>query len=262
MLTDQQIQQAADSLWQAEQTREWAEPLSIRFPEADVADAYGVSLAVRDLKLAAGRTVKGHKIGLTSKAMRDMFSATEPDYGFIFDNWFELEGASVQRNAMNRPLVEVELAFVMGKDLKGPSINAADVIRATDFILPALEIVDSRYKGRGNNMLVDSISDAATCGFVVLGGNPVKLTDVDVRRLSASLSINGQIMESGSASAVMGNPINAVVWLANKLHEFGVAMQPGDVILSGSFVKAIPFDAGDTILALYDQLGEITLRVT
>ena len=262
MLTDQQIQQAADSLWQAEQTREWAEPLSIRFPEADVADAYRVSLAVRDLKLAAGRTVKGHKIGLTSKAMRDMFSATEPDYGFIFDNWFELEGASVQRNAMNRPLVEVELAFVMGKDLKGPSINAADVIRATDFILPALEIVDSRYKGRGNNMLVDSISDAATCGFVVLGGNPVKLTDVDVRRLSASLSINGQIMESGSASAVMGNPINAVVWLANKLHEFGVAMQPGDVILSGSFVKAIPFDAGDTILALYDQLGEITLRVT
>lgn len=261
MLTDEQIQQAADSLWHAEQTREWAEPLSIRFPGAEVSDAYRVGLAVRDLKVAAGRTVKGHKIGLTSKAMRDMFSATEPDYGFIFDNWFELEGSSVQRSAMNRPLVEVELAFVMGQELKGPSINAADVIRATDFVLPALEIVDGRYKGRGNNMLVDSVSDAATCGFVVLGGNPVKLTDVDVRRLSASLSINGQIMESGSASAVMGNPINAVVWLANKLHEFGVAMQPGDVILSGSFVKAIPFEAGDTILALYDQLGEVTLRV-
>ena len=105
----------------------------------------------------------------------------------------------------------------MGKELKGPSINAADVIRATDFVLPALEIVDFRYKGRGNNLLVDSISDAATCGFVVLGRNPVKLTDVDVRRLSASLSINGQVMESGTASAVMGNPINAVVWLANKL---------------------------------------------
>jgi 2-keto-4-pentenoate hydratase len=94
----------------------------------------------------------------------------------------------------------------------------------------------------------------------VLGGNPVKLTDVDVRRLSGSLSINGQVMESGTASAVMGNPINAVVWLANKLHEFGVSMQPGDVILSGSFVKAIPFGAGDTIVALYDQLGEVTLQ--
>jgi len=261
MLTDRQIQQAAENLWQAEQTSEWAQPLSVLFPEADVGDAYRVSLAVRDLKLANGRTVKGHKIGLTSKAMRDLTGATEPDYGFIFDNWFALEGATVQRSAMNRPLVEVELAFVMGRELKGPSINAADVIRATDFVLPALEIVDSRYKGRGNNLLVDSISDAATCGFVVLGGNPVKLTDVDVRRLSASLSINGQVMESGAASAVMGNPINAVVWLANKLHEFDVAMQPGDVILSGSFVKAIPFGAGDTILALYDQLGEVTLRV-
>jgi 2-keto-4-pentenoate hydratase len=260
MLTDQQVRQAADNLWRAEQTSEWAQPLSILFPEADVGDAYRVSLAVRDLKLANGRSVKGHKIGLTSKAMRDLTGATEPDYGFIFDNWFVLEGATVPRSAMNRPLVEVELAFVMGRELKGPSINAADLIRATDFVLPALEIVDSRYKGRGNNLLVDSISDAATCGSVVLGGNPVKLTDVDVRRLSASLSINGQVMESGVASAVMGNPINAVVWLANKLHEFGVAMQPGDVILSGSFVKAIPFGAGDTIIALYDQLGEVTLR--
>jgi 2-keto-4-pentenoate hydratase len=261
MLSNDEIKEAAHALWRAEQTRDWTEPVSNRYPNADVADAYRIGLAVRDLKVSAGRSVKGHKIGLTSKAMRSLTGATEPDYGFIFDNWFELEGSSVERSAMNRPLVEVELAFVMGQELKGPSINAADVIRATDFILPALEIVDGRYKGRGNNMLVDSVSDAATCGFVVLGGNPVKLTDVDVRRLSASLSINGQIMESGSASAVMGNPINAVVWLANKLHEFGVAMQPGDVILSGSFVKAIPFDAGDTILALYDQLGEVTLRV-
>jgi 2-keto-4-pentenoate hydratase len=261
MLTEQQILQAADNLWRAEQTREWTQPLSTRFPDADVADAYRVGLAVRDIKLANGRKVKGHKIGLTSKAMRDLTGATEPDYGFIFDNWFALEGQAVERSAMNRPLVEVELAFVMAKELSGPHVNAADVIRATDFVLPALEIVDSRYNGRGNNLLVDSISDAASCGFVVLGGNPVQLANVDVRRLSASLSINGQVMESGVASAVMGNPVNAVVWLANKLHDFGVAMQPGDVILSGSFVKAIPFGAGDTLIALYDQLGEVTLRV-
>lgn len=261
MLTDQQIKEAAKNLFEAECSRGWIEPLSNLHPAADVDDAYRVSLAVRDLKLANGRTVKGHKIGLTSRPMRELTKATEPDYGFIFDNWFVLEGETVKRDTMNRPLVEVELAFVMGKKLKGPSVNAADVIRATDFILPALEIVDSRYKGRGANLLVDSISDAATCGFVVLGGNPVKLTDVDVRRLSASLSISGEVMESGTASAVMGNPINAVVWLANKLAEFDVAMEPGDVILSGSFVKAIPFKAGDTIIALYDQLGEITLKV-
>ena len=136
------------------------------------------------------------------------------------------------------------------------------MIHATDFVLPALEIVDSRYNARGKNMLVDSIADAAMCGFVVLGGRPLDLRDVDVRRMSATLAINGDIMETGSAGAVMGNPLNAVVWLANKLHEFGVMIEPGDVILSGSFVKAIPFNAGDSIVALFDELGEVTLRIT
>ena len=262
MLSNDDVKKAADALWRAEQTRDWTDPVSNRFPNADVADAYRIGLAVRDLKLAAGRSVKGHKIGLTSKAMRSLTGATEPDYGFIFDNWFALEGSAVSRATMNRPLVEVELAFVMGDELEGPSVNVADVIRATDFVLPALEIVDSRYNGRGKNTLVDSIADAAMCGFVVLGGRPMDLLDVDLRRLSASLAINGDIMETGSAAAVMGNPLNAVVWLANKLHEFGVSMQPGDVILSGSFVKAIPFDAGDSIAAQFDELGEVTLRVT
>jgi 2-oxo-hept-3-ene-1,7-dioate hydratase len=262
LLTTFEIKQAAAALWRAEQTRDWTEPVSSRYPNADVADAYRISVAVRDLKLAAGRSVKGHKIGLTSKAMRSMTGATEPDYGFIFDNWFVLEGSAVSRATMNRPLVEVELAFVMGDELSGPSINVADVIAATDFVLPALEIVDSRYNARGKNMLVDSIADAAMCGFVVLGGRPLDLRDMDVRRESASLSINGDIMETGSAGAVMGNPLNAVVWLVNKLHEFGVMIEPGDVILSGSFVKAIPFNAGDSIVALFDKLGEVTLRVT
>jgi 2-oxo-hept-3-ene-1,7-dioate hydratase len=262
MLSNDEIKKAAESLWRAEQTRDWTDPISNRFPNADVADAYRIGLAVRDLKLAAGRKVKGHKIGLTSKAMRSMTGATEPDYGFIYDNWFALEGSAVSRKAMNRPLVEVELVFVMRDRLEGPSVNVADVIRAIDFVLPALEIVDSRYNGRGKNTLVDSIADAAMCGFVVLGGRPMDLRDVDLRRLSAALSINGDIMETGSASAVMGNPLNAVVWLANKLNEFNVSMQPGDVILSGSFVKAIPFDKGDSIGALFDQLGEVTLRVT
>ncbi len=262
MLSTFEIKQAATALWRAEQTREWTEPISTRYPNAEVADAYRIGLAVRDLKVAAGRSVKGHKIGLTSKAMRSMTGATEPDYGFIFDNWFVLEGSAVSRATMNRPLVEVELAFVMGDELNGPSINVADVIHATDFVLPALEIVDSRYNGRGKNVLVDSIADSAWCGFVVLGGRPLQLFDIDVRRVSASLAINGDIMETGSAGGVMGNPLNAVVWLANKLHEFGVGIEPGDVILSGSFVKAIPFNAGDSIVALFDGLGEVTLRVT
>ena len=260
-MTAEQHRAAAEALVDAERTCRWTEPVSNVHEGATVEDAYRIGLEVRDLKLAAGRTVKGHKIGFTSKAMRSLVGATEPDYGFLFDDWFVPEGSVVPRGRMNRPLVEQEIAFVMGARLQGPSVNAADVIRATDFVLPALEIVDSRYNGRGKTLLVDSISDAASCGFVVLGGNPARLTDIDVRRVSGSLSINGDIMETGTAQAVMGNPVNAVAWLANKLAEFDVAMEPGDVILSGSFIKAVPFDAGDSVLALFDQLGEVSLMV-
>ncbi len=260
-LSTDEHREAAQSIFDAEQTGNWTEPVSNRWEHADVEDAYRIGLEVRDLKLAAGRTVKGHKIGFTSKAMRSLVGATEPDYGFLYDDWFVAESSVVPRNRMNRPLVEQELAFVIGTRLTGPSVNAADVIRATDFVLPALEIVDTRFSSRGKTLLVDSISDAASCGFVVLGGNPARLTDIDIRRVSGSLSINGDIMETGTAAAVMGNPINAVAWLANKLAEFDVAMEPGDVILSGSFIKAVPFDAGDAVLALFDQLGEVSLMV-
>lgn len=153
------IQKIAEDIWHAEQTGEWTEAPSNRFPGITVDDGYAIGTAVRDLKIAAGRSVKGHKIGLTSKAMRDMTGATEPDYGYIYDDWFVLEGEAIQRSRLNHPMIEVELAFVMKEELKGPSVNVADVIRATDFVLPALEIVDSRYKDHGPNMLVDSIAD-------------------------------------------------------------------------------------------------------
>jgi 2-oxo-hept-3-ene-1,7-dioate hydratase len=258
MLSNEQVAEAAAALHRAELDNEPITPISETYPDAGVEDAYRISTAVTELKLKSGRTVKGHKIGLTSKAMRSLTGATEPDYGTMFDDWFLLEGGKVPRSRMNRPLVEVELAFVLREPLVGPSVNAADVIRATDFVLPAIEIVDTRQKGRGPTPLVDSIADAAACGFVILGGRPVRLTEIDIRRVGASLSINGSVEESGVASAVMGNPINSVAWLANKLHEYGVTAEAGHVILSGSFIKAIPFNPGDTVVALFDVLGEIT----
>jgi len=258
MLTDDQVMAAAAALFQAEADNEPITPISEQYPDADVADAYRISTAVTELKLEAGRIVKGHKIGLTSKAMRSLTGATEPDYGTMFDDWFLLEGSTVPRSTMNRPLVEVELAFVLRDALTGPGVNAADVIRATDFVLPCIEIVDTRQKGRGPTPLVDSIADAAACGRVILGGRPARLADLDVRRVGATLSINGSVEESGVAGAVMGNPINAVAWLANKLHEYGVRAEAGHVILSGSFIKAIPFQVGDTVVALFDPLGEVT----
>jgi 2-keto-4-pentenoate hydratase len=257
MLTDEQVAEAASALYQAELDNEPTAAMSETYPDADVEDAYRISIAVTELKVKAGRIVKGHKIGLTSKAMRELTGASEPDYGTLFDDWFILEGGVVPRSQMNRPLVEAELAFVLREPLVGPGVNAVDVIRATDFVLPCLEVVDVRQKSRGPNPLVDSISDAAACGRVVLGGCPARLTDVDIRRIGATLSINGSVEQSGVASAVMGNPINAVAWLANKLHEFGVVPEAGHVILSGSFIKAIPFAPGDTVIALFDRLGEV-----
>jgi 2-oxo-hept-3-ene-1,7-dioate hydratase/2-keto-4-pentenoate hydratase len=259
-LSETDVATAAQALYQAELDNAPITPISETYPTADVADAYRISQAVTALKVAAGRVIKGHKIGLTSKAMRALTNATEPDYGTMFDNWFVLEGSIVQRSTMNRPLVEVELAFVLKEPLQGPAVGVADVIRATEFVLPAIEIVDTRQLGRGPNTLIDSISDAAACGLVVLGANPSRLEDIDVRNVGATLSINGDIEESGMARAVMGNPINAVAWLANKLHEFGVTPQAGHVILSGSFIKAIPFQVGDTVEALFNGLGEVSFR--
>lgn len=261
MLHDKEIVAAAERLWQAEESRHWTEPLTSVHANATVEDAYQIAMSVRKLKESASRIVKGHKIGLTSKAMQDMAGTTEPDYGFVYDDWFRMEGERLSRAAMNRPLVEVELAFVIGTDIRGPNTNVADVIRAVDFVLPCLEIVDSRYAGYGSNMLVDSISDSASCGLIVLGGNPCRLNDVDVRCMSASLALNGTIIETGSARAVMANPLNAVVWLANKLYEFGVTLRSGDVILSGSFVRAIPLNVGDMINAQFDQLGDVSISI-
>jgi 2-oxo-hept-3-ene-1,7-dioate hydratase/2-keto-4-pentenoate hydratase len=260
MLRDDQVAEAAAALHRAELEHRPIRPISETYPDADVEDAYRIASAVTQRKLMAGRTIKGHKIGLTSKAMRSLTNATEPDYGTMFDDWFVPEGSTVDRGVMNRPLVEVEVAFVLREQLVGPGVNAADVIRATDFVLPCIEIVDLRQEGRGPNLLVDSVADAAACGLVVLGGRPARLTDLDLRRVGASLSINGSVEESGVAAAVMGNPINAVAWLANMLHHYGVTPEAGHVILSGSFIKAIPFHAGDTVVALFDVLGEVTFH--
>ncbi len=261
-LTSEQHNAAAQALYEAEKSGVPIDgTISSIYPDADVEDAYTIAKGVIDRKVADGRTIKGHKVGLTSKAMRSIASATEPDYAQLTDDYFVPEGSVISPKRLNRALVEVEIAFVLKKDLSGPSINTAEVIQATDFILPCLEIVDQRQTGRGPTPLVDTIADAASCGFVVVGGNPRKLTELDVRRIGGVLYKNGEVEESGVGAAVMGNPINAIAWLGNKLHEFGVTLRAGQILLSGSFVKAIPFGAGDTLTAIFDQLGEVSLSV-
>jgi 2-keto-4-pentenoate hydratase len=261
MLTEKEHQAAANALHQAEVDRVLATPISSTYPTADIADAYQIAKLVTDAKIAAGRKVRGKKIGFTSKVMRDMVNATEPDYGNIFDDWFIDNGSAIPRSRLNRPLVEIELAFILARDLSGPHVNAVDVIQATDFVMPAFEIVDSRYKERGPNFLIDSVADAASCGLVILGGRPVRLTEVDISRVGASLSKNGVIEVTGTSAAVMGNPINAVAWLARKLDEFGDGISAGEAIISGSFVQMIQFDQGDTLTADFGELGILSFGV-
>lgn len=260
-MTDAQRREAAAALFEAERTREWMEPITLTHPDADIEDAYAIGGHVTEAKVAAGRVVKGHKVGLTSKAMRSTTGATEPDFGTIFDDWFLDEGSRVSMSTMNRPLAEIELVFVLGAPLGGPDVNAVDVINATRYVLPAVEVVDSRFSKRGAPGVVDSIADAASCGFVMVGGNPTLLTDVDVRAVAGTLYKNGEVEESGVAAAVMGNPVNSVAWLARKLHEFGVTMEPGHSVLSGSFIRAHPMEAGDSFVADFGSLGQISFGV-
>ncbi len=173
-MTEEQRRRAAADLVEAELTRRWIEPITLTYDGADIEDAYAIGQYVTEAKVAAGRVVKGHKVGLTSKAMRSTTGATEPDYGTLFDNWFLDEGTRVSMSMMNRPLVEIELVFVLGDDLGGPDVNAVDVLNATDYVLPAIEVVDSRFSKSGKAGVVDSIADAASCGFIMVGGSPRK----------------------------------------------------------------------------------------
>ncbi|HSG88038.1 MAG TPA: hypothetical protein VLA56_02420 [Pseudomonadales bacterium] len=237
--------------------------LTAAYPDIEMEDAYRIQERVVSAFVDAGRRVRGYKVGLTSRAMQEMAGTSEPDYAAMLDDMFLPESSETPRARWNDPLVEIEVAFVMKDRLEGPGINAADVIRATDFIVPAIEIVDFRV-ARGPGMDVrDTIADLAAVGGVVLGGNPKDLRALDVRAIGGALLIDGEVREEGTAAAVLGNPVNAVAWLANKLAEFGVAFAPGDVILSGSFVRALPVVAGSRVIARFDHgLGDIALDFT
>ena len=263
MLTEVQRQDIAADIFRCFVEKTQRGLLTKAYPDIDMEDAYRIQEKVVASHLAGGRTVKGYKIGLTSKPMQEMAGTTEPDFAALLDNMFIDEAAETPRADWQMPLVEIELAFVMKTRLAGPGLNVADVIRATEFVLPAIEIVDFRVAMEPGMDVRDTIADLAAVGGVVLGGNPMRLEDIDVRHVSGTLAINGEVREQGIASAVLGNPLTAVVWLANKLAAFGVAFEPGDVILSGSFLRALPVDAGDEVVAEFDNgFGAVSINFT
>jgi 2-keto-4-pentenoate hydratase len=249
-------QAVADALAQAERERAPIEPPTEAWPGLDTGDAYAIQLMNAEARIAAGGTVRGHKVGLTSRAMQQMLGVTEPDYGHLFDEMFVTEGDSLDATLFCRPRVEMEVAFILEDTIEGPGATVAEVMRKTAFVLPAIEVIDSRVRD-WRITLADTIADNASSARVVLGGNPTSLTDVDVRLLGGILRRRGEIVETGASGAVLGNPATAVVWLANKLAEFGGRLEAGHVVMPGACTRAVDVEAGDAIRAEFDVLGSV-----
>ena len=265
MFSDQLVAQLAAELQQAEQTRVQVEHFSKRFPGMTVDDGYQVSRAWVQLKLAQGRVVRGHKIGLTSRAMQQASQITEPDYGTLLDDMFIPEGSDIAATRFIAPRVEVELAFVFGRRLQGPNVTIFDVLDATDYVVPAIEIIDARIEQfdrhtKAMRKVFDTIADNAANAAIITGGRPVKPNAVDLRWVSALLFKNGVIEESGVAAAVLNHPATGVAWLANKLAPWGEFLEKGEVVLGGSFTRPTPAVAGDTFHADYGPLGSIAFK--
>lgn len=260
MLTEEQCRSAAEQILHAERERVPVVQLSKSFPDMEIQDAYRVQDLWAEARLAAGARVVGHKIGLTSRAMQMASKITEPDYGRILDDAFHRDGASISASKFIKPRLEVELAFVMARDLEGPSVQVYDVMRATEFVLPALEIID--YRTEVPRAIVDTIADNAAFAAIVVGGRPIDPMDVDIRWIGATLSKNGVIEESGVSAAVMGHPAAGIAWLVNKLHAVGAKLEKGQIVLAGSFTRPVDIAAGDVITADYGVLGSISVAIT
>ena len=264
-LTPSTIAQAAQRLDAAERSGQQVRQFSLDYPDMGIEDAYAIQRAWVEHKIAGGRKLVGHKIGLTSRAMQVSSNITEPDYGALLDDMVFEEGSDIPISRFIVPRVEVELAFILRKPLKGPNVTLFDVLDATEYVIPALEIIDARIQQidpetKATRKVFDTISDNAANAGIVLGGRAIRVHDTDLRRVSAILYRNGVIEESGVSAAVLNHPAKGVAWLANKLAPYGVTLEPGQIILGGSFTRPVSGAAGDTFHVDYGDLGSISFR--
>jgi 2-oxo-hept-3-ene-1,7-dioate hydratase len=265
MLDSATVQTLAQELREARRTRRQVRHFSQRFPGMTVEDGYAIQRAWVALEIAAGRSIRGRKIGLTSRAMQLSSQIDEPDYAPLMDDMFFAQGGDIAVSHFIAPRVEVELAFVLGQALEGPNATLVDVLRATDYLCPALEIIDARIEQfdrdtKAPRKVFDTISDFAANAGIVMGGRPVKPDAVDLRWVGAMLFKNGVIEETGLAAAVLNHPATGVAWLANKIAPHGERLNAGDVVLAGSFTRPTPAVAGDTLHADYGPLGTVSFR--
>ncbi|MGL6110998.1 MAG: 2-oxo-hept-4-ene-1,7-dioate hydratase [Rubrivivax sp.] len=259
------IRGLAQALYGARKSRTPLRHFSKQHPGMTIDDGYAIQRAWVQLELADGRTVKGRKIGLTSRAMQLSSQIDEPDFAPLMDDMFFSAGTDIPMQRFIAPRVEVELAFILDKPLKGPGVTLFDVLAATQYVSPAIEIIDARIEQfdretKAPRKVFDTISDFAANAGIVLGGRPVRPHDLDLRWVGAMLFKNGVIEETGLAAAVLNHPANGVAWLANKIAPHGEQLNAGDVVLGGSFTRPATAVAGDTFHADYGKLGAVALR--
>lgn len=258
MLSESDRRKAVELLLKAEKDRTPVTQLSTTWPDITIEDAYAIQNAIVEHKVAAGAKVIGHKVGLTSKAMQRSSKIDEPDYGHLLDYMMIADGAKIPHANYCIPRVEVELAFVLGEPLEGPGIGLLDVLRATEYVVPSIEIIDAR--AQNPRKIYDTVADNGAAAGIVIGGRPVAPMDVDLRWVGGVMSCNSEIEETGLASGVLGHPALGVAWLANKVGPFGTVLEPGHIILSGSFTRPVWAEKGDTLHADFGPLGSLAVQ--
>lgn len=260
-IVSEEIKELAASLIQAEKSQKPINPLTEVKPDLTLDEAYEVQLQVVEEKLSRGVRIVGKKIGLTSRDMQIMYGIDTPDCGHLFENMVVENNREVSLNDVLQPKIECEIAFVLKEDLQGPNVTVEDVLQATDYVLPSIEIIDSRIKD-WKVKLQDTVADNASSGLYVLGDKPVSVSEVNLPDIPMKVYQNGQLMKEGIGKNAMEHPAACVAWLANKLAEFGVVLRAGEVILSGALATTIDVVPGDEFTAVFEHLGEVKVKFT
>jgi 2-oxopent-4-enoate/cis-2-oxohex-4-enoate hydratase len=261
-LQESQINELGDELFEALSKRRMIDPLTDRQPEITIVDAYHISLRMVNRRVEAGETIIGKKIGVTSKAVQSMLNVHQPDFGYLTDRMVYGNGDEMPvSERLIQPRAEGEIAFMLKRDLFGPGVSNADVLRATEAVIPCFEIVDSRIRD-WKIRIQDTVADNASCGLFVLGDNAVDPRRVDLATAGMVVEKNGEIISTGAGAAALGSPVNCVAWLANTLGRFGIPLKAGEVILSGSLVPLEPIQAGDSMRVDIGGIGSASVRFT
>ena len=256
----EQIIQCGDELFDAMRKRQTLRPFTERFDDFTVDDAYHVSLRMVERRVQSGERIIGKKIGVTSKAVQNMLNVYQPDFGYLTDSMAYSEGEEMPiSKLLIQPKAEGEIAFILKKDLMGPGVTNADVLAATDCVIPCFEVVDSRIEN-WEIKIQDTVADNASCGLFILGDQAISPRKIDLTTCGMVVEKNGSIISTGAGAAALGSPINCVTWLANTLGKFGIPLKAGEVILSGSLVPLEPVKAGDHIRVSIGGMGSASVR--